>query len=112
MTYKEAFDVQPFGNYVNAVTLTGEQLRLVLEQQFITPARSTQLFMGTSEGFRYDYDVNRAPYDRVDPDSIEVVDRPPGLRPGQPHRHLPRGRELVPGQVVTPSPPSRRAPSR
>lgn len=74
VTYNEAFTVQPFGNYVNAVTLTGEQLRLVLEQQFITPARSTQLFMGTSEGFRYDYDLARPAYDRVDPASIEIDD--------------------------------------
>ncbi|SCX52745.1 5'-nucleotidase [Klenkia marina] len=74
VTYNEAFTVQPFGNYVNAVTLTGEQLRLVLEQQFITPARSTQLFMGTSEGFRYSYDLARAPYDRVDPASIQIDD--------------------------------------
>ncbi len=34
ITYEEAFSVQPFGNLVTTITLTGAQLDCVLEQQF------------------------------------------------------------------------------
>lgn len=34
VTYGEAFSVQPFGNVLQTVTLTGAQLKAVLEQQF------------------------------------------------------------------------------
>ena len=35
ITYEEAFTVQPFGNYLTTLTLTGAQLQCVLEQQFV-----------------------------------------------------------------------------
>jgi 5'-nucleotidase len=35
VTYGEAFAVQPFGNYLSTITLTGAQLQCVLEQQFV-----------------------------------------------------------------------------
>ncbi|GAA3166384.1 bifunctional metallophosphatase/5'-nucleotidase [Blastococcus jejuensis] len=35
VTYGEAFTVQPFGNYLSTITLTGAQLQCVLEQQFV-----------------------------------------------------------------------------
>jgi 5'-nucleotidase len=35
VTYGEAFSVQPFGNYLTTITLTGAQLQCVLEQQFV-----------------------------------------------------------------------------
>ena len=72
VTYGELFAVQPFGNTVNAITLTGADIRAVLEQQFqkdVAP-RSTQLMLGTSEGFTYDYDLSQAYGQRVDPNSI------------------------------------------
>jgi 5'-nucleotidase len=74
ITYAEAFAVQPFGNYANAITLTGADIRLLLEQQFNTPGRTSQLWLGTSEGFRYTYDLSRPAYDRVDPASITIDD--------------------------------------
>ncbi|SDO22805.1 5'-nucleotidase [Klenkia soli] len=74
ITYAEAFAVQPFGNYANAITLTGADIRLLLEQQFSTPGRTSQLWLGTSEGFRYTYDLSRPAYDRVDPASITIDD--------------------------------------
>ncbi|MCW2583264.1 MAG: putative 5-nucleotidase [Klenkia sp.] len=74
ITYAEAFAVQPFGNYANAITLTGADIRLVLEQQFNTPGRTSQLWLGTSEGFSYSYDLARPAYDRVDPVSIQIDD--------------------------------------
>jgi 5'-nucleotidase len=38
VTYAEAFAVQPFGNIMQTITLTGEQLKAVLEQQIFPPA--------------------------------------------------------------------------
>ncbi|RJL30895.1 bifunctional metallophosphatase/5'-nucleotidase [Bailinhaonella thermotolerans] len=37
VTFGEAFDVQPFGNLMGVVTLTGADLKELLEQQFQTP---------------------------------------------------------------------------
>ncbi|TQM43559.1 bifunctional metallophosphatase/5'-nucleotidase [Pseudonocardia cypriaca] len=36
VTYEEAFTVQPFGNYITTLDLTGAQLDCLLEQQFVT----------------------------------------------------------------------------
>ena len=62
VTYREAFDVQPFGNTVNAITLTGAAIDQVLEEQFQADGpRATQLVLGTSQGFTYRYDLSK-PY--------------------------------------------------
>jgi 5'-nucleotidase len=72
-TYKQLFDVQPFGNTVNAITLTGADIKQVLEEQFgLDQPRATQLFLGTSEGLTYHFDPSRAYGDRVDPLSITL----------------------------------------
>ncbi|WP_222193930.1 bifunctional metallophosphatase/5'-nucleotidase [Modestobacter italicus] len=79
-TYAELFNVQPFGNTVNVVTLTGADIRAVLEQQFQANGgpRGNTLRLGTSEGFSYRYDLSHPYGQRVDPASItldgEVVD--------------------------------------
>jgi 5'-nucleotidase len=77
VTYRELFDVQPFGNTVNAVTLTGADIEQVLEEQFqLDQARGSQLILGTSEGFRYSYDLTRAYGDRVIAGSITLNGTP------------------------------------
>lgn len=45
VTYGEAFTVQPFGNVMQTVTLTGEQIKNVLEQQWLAngPTRMLQI---------------------------------------------------------------------
>jgi 5'-nucleotidase len=66
VTYGEAFTVQPFNNLVVTQTLTGAQLKEVLEQQFIGfGGQTTQRILQVSQGFRYAYDTTRAPGDRV-----------------------------------------------
>ena len=65
VTYRELFDVQPFSNTVNSVTLTGADLNAVLEQQFPSAARDSTLLLSTSDGFGYQYDPARAEGDRV-----------------------------------------------
>ncbi|MCW2578511.1 MAG: Endonuclease/exonuclease/phosphatase [Blastococcus sp.] len=77
VTYGELFNVQPFGNTINATTLTGSEIDRLLEEQFQldrpTPeGRASQLILGTSEGFTYSYDLSRAFGDRVDPCSITL----------------------------------------
>jgi 5'-nucleotidase len=78
VTFKEAFNVQPFGNTVNAVTLTGAQIKEVLEEQFQQRGERSQLILGTNERFTYSYDLSRAPNERVDPDSIMLDGVPIG----------------------------------
>src|SRR5690554_950284 len=57
VTYREAADVQSFANTLTTLTLTGEQLRQVLEEQW-QPAGASRPFLklGLSEGFEYVYD--------------------------------------------------------
>ena len=73
VTYSELFDIQPFSNTVNTITLTGADIRQVLEQQFQKDqARGSQLVLGTSAGFSYRYDLARPYGDRVDPCSVAL----------------------------------------
>jgi 5'-nucleotidase len=90
VTYGELFAVQPFGNTVNAVTLTGAQIDEVLEQQFqLDPdrtdasdgpqtggPRNSNLLLGTSEGFRYSYDLSRPYGQRVVDSTISLHGAP------------------------------------
>jgi 5'-nucleotidase len=58
VTYGEAFTVQPFNNLVVTQTLTGAQLKEVLEQQFAGYAgQTTQKILQVSAGFTYSYDT-------------------------------------------------------
>jgi len=78
ITYRELFNVQPFGNTVNVATLTGADIKQVLEQQFqadqlkVNGGRESQLILGTNEGFSYSYDLSRAYGDRVLADTIRL----------------------------------------
>jgi len=57
VTYAEAAAVQPFANSVVTTTLTGAQVRAVLEEQW-QPAGSSRPFLalGVSRGFSFTYD--------------------------------------------------------
>jgi 5'-nucleotidase len=76
VTFREAFNVQPFGNTVNAITLTGAQIKQVLEEQFQPRGQRSQLILGTNEGFTYSYDLSQAFGERVDPASIMLGTEP------------------------------------
>ena len=57
VTYEEAYSVMPFGNLLVTITMTGEQIKMALEQQYIPEGRSRQyLALGVSEGFSYTWD--------------------------------------------------------
>ena len=89
VTYGEAFTVQPFGNSLVTLTLTGEQIHILLEQQFTgchagnAPASwhypasdvSGQPFNRILQlsGIRYAWSASGADCDKVDPTSIEIA---------------------------------------
>jgi 5'-nucleotidase len=67
VTYGQIFSVQPFGNDLVVLTLTGAQLKALLEQEFEsgknTPDKPTMLL--PSQGFFYSYDARRGSGDRI-----------------------------------------------
>jgi 5'-nucleotidase len=66
VTYKEAATVQPFANTLVTITLTGAQLKAVLEQQWQpTGAARPFLKLGVSSGFSYTYDPTAASGARI-----------------------------------------------
>ena len=70
VTYREAANVQPFANTLVTVDLTGEQLELLLEQQWQRdpdgniPSRPF-LRLGTSKGFTWSEDSTRPEGERI-----------------------------------------------
>jgi len=70
VTYAEAFTVQPFGNTLVTMTLTGAQIERVLEQQWQSPTLTR--ILQPSRGFTYSWDPARAIGDRVNPTSIKL----------------------------------------
>lgn len=61
MTYGEIFSVQPFGNTLVVLEMTGEQLRQTLEDQFCGDGPATMCFtmLAPSANFTYSYDRSR-----------------------------------------------------
>lgn len=62
VTYGEAFSVQPFNNLMQVVTLTGAQLKTVLEQQFVggPNAQPFQKILQPSANLTYTYSTGAA----------------------------------------------------
>ncbi|MBW6432573.1 bifunctional metallophosphatase/5'-nucleotidase [Actinoplanes hulinensis] len=66
VTYGEAFTVQPFNNLVVTQTLTGAQLKNVLEQQFAGfGGQTTQRILQVSNGLTYTWSASAAPGSKV-----------------------------------------------
>lgn len=65
--YADAFSVMPFGNNLVVMSLTGAQLKTVLEQQYkgVPPAGLRPHALAPSVGFTYTVDMNRPAGDRV-----------------------------------------------
>jgi 5'-nucleotidase len=74
VTYGELFAVQPFGNVVTVLTMTGDAIRRLLEQQFDNPGPGRQEMLQVS-GFTYRYALESPPGRRVDPSSIRIGGR-------------------------------------
>ncbi|WKJ89493.1 bifunctional metallophosphatase/5'-nucleotidase [Methylomonas montana] len=83
VTYAEAFTVQPFGNTLVTLTLTGAQIHSLLEQQFTgctegypagapTGGQAFNRILQVSNGFSYTWQEKGTPCDNVDPASIKI----------------------------------------
>lgn len=74
VTFGEAFTVQPFGNSLVTLTLTGAQIEELLEQQF-TSCTNNQPFnriLLASTGFNYVWNASGFSCDHIDPATITL----------------------------------------
>jgi 5'-nucleotidase len=78
ITFGEAFNVQPFGNLLVTMNLTGAQLEMVLEQQAVLgrPGGRDILILGISQGLTFDYITNGPFGDRIPFASIKLNGTP------------------------------------
>ncbi|AKT43080.1 bifunctional metallophosphatase/5'-nucleotidase [Chondromyces crocatus] len=85
VTFGELFLVQPFGNNLVVVTLTGAQLKDLLEQQFIHENGSLALnILHPSQGFSYTYSIGAPEGTHVNAASMQLDGVP--IVPAQPYR--------------------------
>ena len=82
VTFGEAFSVQPFGNSLVTMTLTGAQIDALLEQQFDNPEAGSNRILQVSEGFTYTWDAAAPVGSRVDPATIMINGSPIDLGTG------------------------------
>jgi 5'-nucleotidase len=74
ITYADAYAAQPFGNSLVTLTLSGEQLRLLLEQQW-SAADERARILQPSAGFTYTWDASRPRGSRIVSDSMRLDGR-------------------------------------
>jgi 5'-nucleotidase len=81
VTYGELFTIQPFGNSLVTMNLTGAQIKTLLEEQFEGCALDLPTgdsppphdrFLQVSEGFTYTWTSTSAECNKVDPRSIKI----------------------------------------
>ena len=82
VTYGEAFTVQPFGNSLVTMTLTGTQIDTLLEQQFDNPIPGGSRILQVSDGFAYTWSASAPTGSKV---SSITIDGAPVL-PGSSYR--------------------------
>ncbi len=70
VTYGEMFTVQPFGNSLVTMTLTGAQIERLLEEQFAGCTLATARVLQVSAGFTYTWNSGGPVCDKVDPTTI------------------------------------------
>jgi 5'-nucleotidase len=72
VTYGEMFTVQPFGNSLVTMTLTGAQIDTLLEQQFAGCGQTANRILQVSAGFSYAWNTSAPACNKVDPSSIKL----------------------------------------
>ncbi|HSV60935.1 MAG TPA: bifunctional metallophosphatase/5'-nucleotidase [Variovorax sp.] len=66
VTYGNAFTVQPFGNSLVTMTLTAQQIKDLLEQQFVgCNGQIQQRIMQVSNGMKYSWSASAAPCSKI-----------------------------------------------
>jgi 5'-nucleotidase len=73
ITYGELFAVHPFGNTLVTMSLTGEQILRILEQQW---QRERPRPLHVSRGFSYEWNASAPPGQRVVPGSVMLNGQP------------------------------------
>lgn len=76
ITYAEIFAVQPFANNLTTMTLTGQDIKDVLEQQFAPYQAAGPLVMQVSEGFSYTWSASGPVNGKIDPASMMLNGTP------------------------------------
>lgn len=71
-TFGEGFAVQPFGNSLVTMSLTGAQIHTLLESQFDNPQPGSSRILQVSAGFSYTWDAAQPTGSKVDPGSITI----------------------------------------
>ena len=72
LTFGEAFSIQPFGNSLVTLSLTGAQIDALLEAQFHDSPDDIGAMLQVSRGFSYTWDAARPLGARVDPSTIAI----------------------------------------
>ncbi len=74
VTYGEMFTVQPFGNSMVTMTLSGAQIETLLEQQFAgcVAGTTSNRILQVSTGFAYTWKLSGPICDKVDPATIKI----------------------------------------
>jgi len=75
VTYGDLYTAQPFGNHLTVVTLTGDEIRQVLEQQFRTDGSYTR-YLQVSNGFSYSYRATAPQGQHIVEGSIKLNGQP------------------------------------
>jgi 5'-nucleotidase len=70
VTFAEAFSVQPFGNSLVTMTLTGAQIDTLLEQQWL--GQTFPRILQVSNGFTYAWSASASDGSRVDSSTIKI----------------------------------------
>jgi 5'-nucleotidase len=74
VTYADLFAAQPFGNTLVTLTMTGAQIKRLLEQQWLNQPKPR--ILQVSKGFAYTWDDKRPLGDFVATDGMTLDDRP------------------------------------
>ena len=72
VTYGDVYAAQPFGNTLVTLTLTGAQLKTLLEQQWTERSRDRPRILQPSRGFSYTWDATRPVGARVVAESMRL----------------------------------------
>ena len=72
VTYAESFNVQPFGNAMVTLTITGAQIDTLLEQQFVGCGQTANRILQVSNGFTYTWSTSGAACNKIDPNTIQI----------------------------------------
>ncbi|MCD5328505.1 bifunctional metallophosphatase/5'-nucleotidase [Chromobacterium piscinae] len=70
VSYKQVYTVQPFGNTMMTMTLTGQQIDRLLEQQWSNPSQPK--ILQVSSGFSYSWSLSAPTGNKVDINSITI----------------------------------------